>query len=258
MENIARTYKGEIMQTIINQNKTTTLAKEITAAASAFFHMTMPGTLYTQWHGNLPEVHNKTYSLPFSLQRVAAFLLLIIFSPILLSAIIAIKLESRGNAIFSQVRVGEQGRRFKLYKLRSMYSINDPKYVDPTNLKSDRKGICQKFFNDPRITPVGRIIRKLSIDELPQLFNVLKGDMALIGPRPALIMEVDKYSMHMMKRLQTKPGLTGLWQISGRADTTFEEQIHLDVKYVQQQSFWLDLKIMLMTIPVVLTGRGAY
>jgi lipopolysaccharide/colanic/teichoic acid biosynthesis glycosyltransferase len=139
-----------------------------------------------------------------------------------------------------------------------MYLNTDAKYIDPSQLQSDREGACKKLFKDPRITPLGRIIRKLSIDELPQLWNVVKGDMVLIGPRPALIDEVAVYSTLAMHRLQVNPGLTGLWQVSGRADTTFDEQIALDLRYIHEQSLSLDLKILLYTLPAVAFGKGAY
>ena len=145
-----------------------------------------------------------------------------------------------------------------MYKFRSMYQMDDPKYIDPATMKSDRDGVCNKYYNDPRITKVGRVIRKLSIDELPQLINVLKGDMVLIGPRPALPQETERYQWYMLERFNAKSGLTGLWQVSGRADTTFEQQIELDIQYVRERSLWLDLKIILITVPTVLLGKGAY
>lgn len=201
---------------------------------------------------------NTTNGLPEMLQRFLALIALVLLSPLLLLTMIAIRAESKGAIFFKQVRVGEQGRRFTMYKFRSMYMADDPRYVDPTQLVSDRDGVCNKFKKDPRITRVGRIIRKLSIDELPQLLNVLKGEMVLIGPRPALPQETDAYDWYMLERLNTKAGLTGLWQVSGRADTSFQEQIELDLRYVRERSWLLDLKIMLATIPVVVTGRGAY
>ena len=191
-------------------------------------------------------------------QRVCAFLGLIVISPLLVIISLAIGIESPGNPFFCQTRVGLHGRRFNFYKFRSMRVQSDPKYVDISKLKSDRDGVCNKFFDDPRVTLIGRYIRKYSIDELPQLFNVLKGDMLLIGPRPALTQETNQYSMNARQRLQTLPGLTGLWQVSGRADTTFEEQLVLDIRYVREQSWLQDIKILLATIPVVLFGKGAY
>lgn len=192
------------------------------------------------------------------LQRMVALVGLILISPVLLVTALLIRLESPGNAIFKQTRVGLHGRRFAFYKFRSMRVSTDPKYVDVSKIASDRDGVCKKFFNDPRVTRIGKIIRKYSIDELPQLINVVKGDMLLIGPRPALVQETDIYSMTARQRLQILPGLTGLWQVSGRADTTFEEQVSLDIRYIKEQSWIQDIKILLSTVPVVLFGKGAY
>jgi len=191
-------------------------------------------------------------------QRILAFIGLVILSPFMLIVAVLIRMESPGNSIFTQIRVGENGRRFQIYKFRSMRMPQDQKYVDVSQLKSDRSGVCNKLFNDPRITTIGKYLRKYSIDELPQLINVINGDMLLIGPRPALTQESDQYSMIARKRFNAVPGLTGLWQVSGRADTSFEEQISLDVRYVKEQSWLNDLKILLATIPVVLLGKGAY
>ncbi len=196
--------------------------------------------------------------IPEYLHRFSALLLLLSAFPILLMVAIAIRIESPGAAIFSQSRIGLNCRRFRLYKFRSMYVNGDNRRKEVNNLSSDREGVCKKFVNDPRITQIGRFIRKTSIDELPQLWNVVIGDMLLIGPRPALPKEVDEYSYRTMKRLNVKPGLTGLWQISGRADTTFEEQVNLDLKYIKNQSFLFDLKILFLTIPAVTSGKGAY
>lgn len=194
--------------------------------------------------------------LPMWLQQVAALTLIVLLSPIYLMTFLFIKLESRGPALFSQVRVGENGRHFICYKFRSMYLATDPKYVAPSD--SDREGVCKKFYNDPRVTRVGRFIRKFSIDELPQLFNVFKADMALVGPRPHLQSEYKEYDRNIYPRLFCKPGLTGLWQVSGRADTTFEQQLQLDKTYIANQSWWLDVKILFATIPAVLGAKGAY
>jgi len=192
------------------------------------------------------------------LQRFVAFLGLLVISPFLVLVALMIRLDSPGSPIFCQTRVGLNGRRFSFYKFRSMRIETDPKYVDVSAIPSDRDGVCKKLFNDPRITSLGRFIRKYSSDELPQLLNVLKGDMLLIGPRPALVPGTDQYSMRARQRLLTMPGLTGLWQVSGRADTSFEEQVALDIRYVNEQSGWQDFKILFATIPVVLFGKGAY
>lgn len=194
--------------------------------------------------------------LPLVCQKGLACLALIVLSPLIILFSILIRLESKGGAFFTQVRIGENGRRFHCYKMRSMFIPSDPKFIEPQ--QSDREGVCKKFFNDPRITNVGRIIRKFSIDELPQLVNVIKGDMALIGPRPHLISEYDEYDANILPRLYCMPGITGLWQINGRADTDFDEQLLLDKTYINNQSAWLDFQILMLTIPAVINAKGAY
>jgi exopolysaccharide production protein ExoY len=196
--------------------------------------------------------------IPVILQQSIALLALILISPLLLIVIILIKTESLGGALFSQTRVGENGRHFKMYKFRSMYLKSDPLFKEPDPSQSSREGVCKKYINDPRITKVGQFIRKYSIDELPQLFNIVRGDMCLVGPRPALSIETYEYDNFIQPRLFTKPGLTGLWQVSGRADTNFEEQLQLDKCYIKQQSFLMDCKIIALTIPAVLMAKGAY
>ena len=196
--------------------------------------------------------------LPPWFQKAAALAGLIVLSPLLLVVAALIRFESRGDIVFSQVRVGELGRQFKCYKLRSMYIKTDPKFQEPQASDSDRNGVCKKYFNDPRITKVGRIIRKLSIDELPQLWNVVKGDMVLIGPRPHLVSEYEQYDSNILPRLFAKPGMTGLWQVNGRADTDFDEQLELDKTYIREQSIMNDIKILAATVPAVLGAKGAY
>jgi len=197
-------------------------------------------------------------SIPQNIQQLGALLALLILSPILLLSFLAIRINSEGPAIYTQTRVGLFGRHFRMYKFRSMYQPSDSRYVDIKNIQSDREGVCKKLFNDPRITAVGKVIRKLSIDELPQLINVFQGDMLMIGPRPALVEEVEAYSLEQFRRLDAKPGLTGLWQVSGRADTSFEEQMALDLRYIEEKDLFLDLYILFATVPAVLTGKGAY
>lgn len=196
--------------------------------------------------------------LPIWLQRLAAMTGLIMLMPLLLIVMALIKMESRGSCFYSQVRVGKFGRHFRMYKFRSMYLKSDPLYREPSPESSDREGVCKKYHADPRVTRVGRFIRKYSIDELPQLFNIARGDMLLIGPRPALTTEVYQYQASALSRLNCEAGLTGLWQISGRAETTFEEQVALDTRYIQQQSVWSDMRMLFATVPCVLNARGAY
>ena len=196
--------------------------------------------------------------IPVFLQQTTALFALLLISPLLLLVFILIKTGSSGGALFSQTRVGENGRHFKMYKFRSMYLKSDPKYQEPDPSQSSREGVCKKYINDPRITKIGQFIRKYSIDEIPQLFNIVRGDMCLVGPRPALSIETYEYDHFVQPRLFTKPGLTGLWQVSGRADTNFAQQLQLDKTYIKQQSFFMDCKIIALTIPAVLSAKGAY
>ena len=196
--------------------------------------------------------------IPLLIQQAISLLALLTISPLLLLVMLLIKIESPGKVLFSQIRVGDNGRHFRMYKFRSMYLKSDPHYQEPDPSQSSRDGVCKKYINDPRITVIGRFIRKYSIDELPQLFNVVTGDMCLVGPRPALAIETYEYEHTEQSRLFSKPGLTGLWQVSGRADTDFHQQLQLDNSYIKQQSVWMDCKIILLTVPAVLSAKGAY
>jgi exopolysaccharide biosynthesis polyprenyl glycosylphosphotransferase len=183
-------------------------------------------------------------------------LLLVSLSPLLLVAAVAVKFTSSGPVFFGQQRIGMNKRRFRLLKFRSMVVDAEERKKELAHL-NEMDGPVFKIRKDPRVTRVGSILRKLSIDELPQLINVLKGDMSLVGPRPPLLSEVDLYDWSDRRRLSIRPGITCLWQISGRNELTFEEWMILDRKYIDNWSIWLDLKILLMTIPVVLFGKGA-
>ena len=168
-----------------------------------------------------------------------------------------IKLESPGPVFFSQKRVGRNGRIFKMYKFRSMYVDADVRKKELLE-KNEADGFMFKITDDPRITKVGRILRKTSLDECPQFFNVLKGDMSLVGTRPPTLDEFEKYRSYHKRRLSITPGLTGLWQISGRSKVTdFEEVVRMDVEYIDNWSLGLDLKILMKTIGVVIRGDGA-
>ncbi len=183
---------------------------------------------------------------------------LVLLAPLLIATALAIYMESPGPILFRQVRVGKRGRPFTMFKFRSMRvtAEEDKQALSADNESAD--GVLFKMKKDPRVTRVGRIIRRLSIDELPQLLNILRGDMSIVGPRPALPTEVDQYDIEARKRLQTKPGLTCLWQISGRSDLAFSEQVDLDLRYLQARSLAKDIEIIARTVPAVISGKGAY
>jgi lipopolysaccharide/colanic/teichoic acid biosynthesis glycosyltransferase len=187
----------------------------------------------------------------------ASSLLILLLSPVFLLLSSLVKAEDGGPVIFAQVRIGRWGRLFKMYKFRSMCLNAEERLREILPRNEHRQGVTFKMKDDPRITHIGRWMRRYSLDELPQLFNVLKGDMSLVGPRPPLPREVDLYSMADRRRLAATPGLTCFWQIGGRSEIDFKEQVHLDVLYIESQSLWLDLKILCKTIPAVLSGKGA-
>ena len=172
------------------------------------------------------------------------------FSPLFILAAIAVKLTSKGPIFFSQIRVREGGKLFRMYKFRTMVT-NAEQLKDALAQQNESSGPVFKMTNDPRITAVGRILRKFSIDELPQLFNVLKGDMSLVGPRPPLPKEVKKYKRWQLRRLAVKPGITCIWQVSGRNQIEFEDWIRLDIKYIENRSLFLDLQLLVKTFKVV-------
>jgi exopolysaccharide biosynthesis WecB/TagA/CpsF family protein len=184
---------------------------------------------------------------------------LLFLSPVLLGAAALVKLTTQGPALLRQTRIGKDGKPFGLFKFRSMYVDADARRVAlEAQNQHGADGITFKLRRDPRVTPVGRWLRKSSLDELPQLWNVLKGDMSLVGPRPPLPHEVARYTPAHRRRLEAKPGLTCLWQVSGRADLPFERQVALDIEYLGKRSVLLDIAILLRTIPAVVTARGAY
>jgi len=170
---------------------------------------------------------------------------------------LAIWLHDRGPALFTQTRVGKNGHAFRIYKFRTMV-VDAEKRRAELDSSNDNDGVLFKIRKDPRITAVGAHLRRWSIDELPQLINVFLGDMSLVGPRPALPDEAAQYADHVRRRLVVKPGLTGLWQVNGRSDLSWEESVRLDLRYVENWSFALDLQILWKTISVLLRGSGAY
>lgn len=192
-----------------------------------------------------------------AMDLIIALMGLVLASPIMAVTAIAVKRCDGGPAIFAQERMGKNGTRFKMYKFRSMYVDAEERLAELQKF-NQVNGPAFKMENDPRVTPVGRFIRKTSIDELPQLWNVLKGEMSIVGPRPPIPREVEQYSDWDWGRLAVKPGLTCYWQVSGRSDLGFDEWMRLDLKYVEEQGFLTDLKILLKTVVVVLRGDGAY
>jgi len=186
-----------------------------------------------------------------------SLLMLLMLMPLFIIVALLIRLESPGSVLFSQTRVGLSGRPFRFWKFRSMrFDAESTKHQ--LQHKAMSNGVRFKLKKDPRITPVGAVIRKYSIDELPQLWNVLLGDMSLVGPRPALPSEVNDYDQADKQRLSVIPGITCIWQVSGRSDIPFKQQVTLDVKYKLSQSIWQDIRLLLLTIPAVVLGKGAY
>jgi len=196
---------------------------------------------------------------------VGGTLLLLLLSPLMLVVAIMIKATSPGPTILVQERVGKGGRIFAFYKFRSMYSNLDRcvdesfarDYINSIPHAAVKRDGAFKPANDRRVTPVGRFLRKASLDELPQLFNVLKGDMSLVGPRPSMPYEVDVYKPWHFRRLEVLPGITGLAQVNGRSSLTFKDIVKIDIDYIKRRSLLLDLKILLKTVPVVLSAHGA-
>ena len=196
-----------------------------------------------------------------ALDIVLALAVLMLMAPVMIVIGIIIKLSDGGNAIFTQPRIGRGAVEFDCLKFRTM--VLDAPETLAEILANDEQAAReweqdQKLKNDPRVTKFGKFLRKTSLDELPQLWNILKGDMSVVGPRPIIEDEVSKYGRHFRAYASVTPGVTGLWQISGRSDTTYEERVQLDAKYANTQTVWLDLKILFLTIPAVLFSKGAY
>ncbi len=207
---------------------------------------TLESTHMTTWEWSIKRLFDITASL-FGL---------ILISPLLLLIALLIKLDSKGPLLFKQERVGFDGRRFHMYKFRSM-SVDAEKVLKDLLQFNETNDVMFKMTNDPRMTRVGRILRKYSLDELPQLLNVLRGEMSLVGPRPPIVREVETYQPWHYIRFSTLPGLTGLWQVSGRSTINdFDMVVKLDSSYIKNWSLWMDFKILLKTIPVVLGGKA--
>jgi len=189
--------------------------------------------------------------------RIGSALLLLLLAPVLLAVCLAIAIDSRGGVFYRQKRVGKDGREFTIVKFRTMIRDADQMLAELAEL-NEGSGVLFKMRRDPRITRVGAVLRRYSIDELPQLFNVLGGSMSLVGPRPPLPEETAKYGPDVRRRLLVKPGVTGLWQVSGRSDLSWDEAVRLDLRYVEDWSLALDAVILWKTFRAVLSGQGAY
>jgi len=214
--------------------------------------------------GNMPiigysikELHGADLLEKRTMDIAISFIGIILFLPLFIILSIIIKLSDGGSVFYISKRYGKKGEFFNLYKFRTM-KVNADSMIEILIDKNEKDGPIFKIKNDPRISKIGRFLRKYSLDELPQLWNVFKGEMSIVGPRPLPLGQVENYDFNQLKRLTIKPGLTGLWQIGGRSDTTFQELINYDIKYISNWSLWLDIYIMWKTIPVVLTGKGAY
>ena len=207
--------------------------------------------LRAQWRAHGTETIKRAFDI------IISFFFLILFGPLLLLIALLVKIEDGGPVFFAQTRVGLFGREFKMYKIRSMCLDAEQRLNDLLKHNSHKEGITFKIKDDPRITRVGKWLRKFSFDELPQLYNVFIGNMSLVGPRPPVPREVAKYSLANRRRLAIKPGITCIWQISGRSEIDFSGQVELDVSYIESQSFWEDVKILTRTVPAVLAGKGA-
>ena len=188
---------------------------------------------------------------------VCSFVGVLVLSPLFVVIAIIIKFTSKGPVFFSQKRVGRDGKEFKMYKFRSMV-VNAEELKEKLVAQNEMSGPMFKMKDDPRVTKVGKFIRKTSIDELPQLFNVLKGDMSLVGPRPSLPKEVAQFEDWMYRRLEVKPGLTCYWQVSGRNNIDFEDWMKLDIKYVDERSTWIDIKLIFKTVFVLFGDKNAH
>lgn len=192
---------------------------------------------------------------------VFAILTLILLFPLLLVLLISIKLSSEGPIFYKQKRIGQYGRYFYLFKFRTMMCDADEYLFDLLDKNEELRfeyAKSHKLKADPRVTRIGRFLRRTSLDELPQLINVLRGEMSVVGPRPIVDMEVPKYGNYSVELFSVRPGITGLWQVSGRSDTTYEERVFFDTTYIRNKSFGLNLHIILLTIPAIIRQKGAY
>ena len=211
----------------------------------------------TLLHVDHPQLTGIRLVIKDLFDRCAAAAALVMLAPVMALLVIAIRLHDGGPALFTQVRIGKDGREFLIYKFRTMVVDAEKQQAELLTI-NDSDGVLFKLRKDPRVTAVGAYLRRWSMDELPQLFNVFLGDMSLVGPRPAVPDEVAKYAEHVRRRLVVKPGLTGLWQVNGRSDLSWDESVRLDLRYAENWSFALDLQILWKTISALVKGAGAY
>jgi len=211
----------------------------------------------TLLHVDHPQLTGIRLVIKDLFDRCAAAAALVMLAPVMALLAVTIRLHDGGPALFSQVRIGRDGREFRIYKFRTMVVDAEKQQAELLTI-NDSDGVLFKLRKDPRVTAVGAYLRRWSMDELPQLFNVFLGDMSLVGPRPAVPDEVAKYADHVRRRLVVKPGLTGLWQVNGRSDLSWDESVRLDLRYAENWSFALDLQILWKTISALVKGAGAY
>jgi len=207
--------------------------------------------LRANWLSNSHAIFKRLFDI------VVGGLFLFFLAPLFGLIALLIWIEDGGSIFFTQTRVGQHGREFKMYKFRSMCLDAEQKLKELLAKNQHKEGVTFKLKRDPRITHVGKWLRKFSMDELPQFYNVFIGDMSIVGPRPPVPREVAKYSLANRRRLAVKPGITCIWQVSGRSEIDFSGQVQLDVNYIESQSFWTDVKILVRTVPAVISGKGA-
>ena len=274
LENLIREYNLD--QIYILQNRETDLdyiqryidlciEMGVTCRVIVDFYKRRRANSYVSSVGTYPVITYHTISLNTGASMIKRFVDIvgalagiILTSPIMLVAAIAIKIDSPGPVLFKQVRVGQNGRQFKIYKFRSMYIDAEERKAELME-QNEMDGLMFKMKNDPRITKVGKFIRKCSIDELPQFFNVLGGSMSLVGTRPPTVDEVAQYERGQWRRISIKPGITGMWQVNGRSNVqNFDDVVAMDVEYIDNWSLFLDIKIIFKTVAVLLGHDGAY
>jgi exopolysaccharide biosynthesis polyprenyl glycosylphosphotransferase len=211
----------------------------------------------TLLHVDHPQLTGPRLVVKELFDRLMAGLALLVLAPVFAGLSLLIRLQDPGPAFFTQIRVGKEGQVFRIFKFRTMVVDAEKRKAELAGA-NDLDGVLFKMRRDPRVTAVGERLRRWSVDELPQLLNVFRGEMSLVGPRPALPAEAAEYAEHVRRRLVVKPGLTGLWQVNGRSDLSWEESVRLDLRYVENWSFALDLQILWKTISVIFKGSGAY